>query len=184
LIHWLRAKLCDVIWRLERSQLRGTLTSQEDALGAERRDQLAIYQRECEILTSHLRAFPYWTNGHYLLGQRALALRQTRLAYACAQAVLQLENESSDRGKLLLAQAMRHSGDQRSAVLILQELLTRDRNNIIVLEELGVIFSARGELAEALNCLDAIPSHLRSIEVSTALSYLRSKLESSSGKSE
>ena len=177
LFGWLRLKLLDATWRLERSQLRNLISSEQSPLGAQRRDQFEIFERESELLRSHLRAVPYWSNGHYQLGQRALALGQTHLAYACAQIVIQLDRSDTSRGELLLAQALGRAGQHEEALLKLRRLRVRDNSSIVVIEELGVILSAQGNFDEALELLISIPHHRRSAEVSSAIIYLQGKLD-------
>ena len=174
---WLRQKLCDFIWWLERSQIRNTITSIEPPHGAQRLDHLELFEHEATVLQSHLRTIPYWVNGHYQLGQRALRLRQAPLAHACAQAVLQLEGPRSERGELLLAQALRHLGDEQAALSKLRELQSRNATNALVSEELGVILCARGDFNEALGVLTTIPDNRRSAEVCSAIVYLQGKVD-------
>ena len=176
LLRWLRSLVCDAIWRLERSQIKNQPRAVELQLGAERQDPLEADQLAANILTSHLRLAPYWINGHYDLGQRALRLGQSDLAYACAQAVIQLSPNDSKRGELLLARALRQAGHEQQSLRLLQKLQNEKFELFMVSEEIGIILSARGEYTQAVELLTSIPIRHRSPEVHTAILYLEGKI--------
>lgn len=136
-------------------------------------------------LKAVLRRFPWWSEGHLRLGQIALLQNELSLAYASAQAVLQLSSGKNQRklAGLLLSRALLKTGSVTEAKEILESLDTTGSEGSAIKEELAACYLSLENFELAAHVLASIPTTEISPAAKSALLYANYKLSKGSSES-
>lgn len=130
------------------------------------------HQRRCWLI-KRLRRFPYWKQGHLTLAWTAISLDDTALAYASAQAVLQLAKGKADGSAAywIIGKCFLHKKDFQAALNSLQAAQESGARRPEFKEDLAAVYMGLEQYPAALQVLQSVPISDLSMPGQSALTF-------------